>query len=182
MKKSIKVILAGVTFFVVSLVGGILCNAHIFYFLVLTGLSVALMGTFSYFYHDYNNESVRNRWIARLLFAAFVGVVFVLMVVVPSCQLSQLSASEQARREATRCSIEAIRIGITVFDTGQKRLPTSLEELTIETTNSDAIMSRSMLLDSWGHPFRYTKLSRSTFEIRSAGPDGRFGTRDDLTN
>lgn len=33
--------------------------------------------------------------------------------------------------------------------------------------------------DSWGNPYQYT-VSRETYELRSAGPDGLMGTEDDL--
>lgn len=34
--------------------------------------------------------------------------------------------------------------------------------------------------DPWGHEYEYT-LSGTDFEIRSAGPDGKSGTEDDIT-
>lgn len=179
MKESIKVILSGLTILVVSLVGGILSNARYSLVFCLIGLSVALIGTFAYFYHDYQNESTRHKWLALFLFYSFVGAVFVLMVGAPAFQLS---AADRANREATRCSIEAVRAGITVFDTCRKRLPTSLEELTIDTTNSAPLLNKANLNDAWGHPVRYTILRGSNFVIRSAGVDGKFGTADDLTN
>ena len=49
MKKSIKVILSGLTLSLASLVGGILSHANFCYALILIGLSVALIGTFVYF-------------------------------------------------------------------------------------------------------------------------------------
>ena len=36
------------------------------------------------------------------------------------------------------------------------------------------------LLDDWGHPFFFHALSGTVMEIRSAGPDGRVFTPDDL--
>ena len=35
--------------------------------------------------------------------------------------------------------------------------------------------------DPWGHEYEYT-LSGTDFEIRSAGPDGKSGTEDDITS
>lgn len=35
-------------------------------------------------------------------------------------------------------------------------------------------------LDGWGRTLRYVKLSESTFQLRSAGPDGVFETEDDI--
>lgn len=42
-----------------------------------------------------------------------------------------------------------------------------------------AINARGELCDRWGTPFRFHVLSRMQMEIRSAGPDRRFGTEDD---
>lgn len=36
------------------------------------------------------------------------------------------------------------------------------------------------LLDDWGHPYFFHALSGTVMEIRSAGPDGRVFTPDDL--
>ncbi|HVU34290.1 MAG TPA: hypothetical protein VHE61_12705 [Opitutaceae bacterium] len=42
-----------------------------------------------------------------------------------------------------------------------------------------AINSRGELCDRWGTPFRFHQLSGTEMEIRSAGPDRKFGTKDD---
>lgn len=43
-----------------------------------------------------------------------------------------------------------------------------------------AINARGELCDRWGTPFRFHQLSGTQMEIRSAGPDGKFGTPDDV--
>jgi hypothetical protein len=40
--------------------------------------------------------------------------------------------------------------------------------------------SAGRLLDRWGRPYFLHPLSREILEIRSAGPDGKFGTADDV--
>jgi hypothetical protein len=42
-----------------------------------------------------------------------------------------------------------------------------------------AINARGELCDRWGTPFRFHQLSGREMEIRSAGPDRKFGTADD---
>ena len=42
-----------------------------------------------------------------------------------------------------------------------------------------AINTRGELCDRWGTPFRFHQLSGRQMEIRSAGPDRKFGTADD---
>lgn len=43
-----------------------------------------------------------------------------------------------------------------------------------------AINARGELCDRWGTPFRFHQLSGTQMEIRSAGPDRRFGMGDDV--
>jgi len=45
--------------------------------------------------------------------------------------------------------------------------------------NHPAINARGELCDRWGTPFRFHALSRQQMELRSAGPDRKFGTPDD---
>lgn len=45
--------------------------------------------------------------------------------------------------------------------------------------NHPAINARGELCDRWGTPFRFHALSRQQMELRSAGPDRKFGTSDD---
>jgi hypothetical protein len=67
----------------------------------------------------------------------------------------------------------------------------TLERIIVEKTASDgqapadlnelrrfqpALTSR----DAWGRLIRYEKLSDSSFRLTSAGPDGEFGTADDI--
>ena len=42
-----------------------------------------------------------------------------------------------------------------------------------------AINARGELCDRWGTPFRFHQISGTVMEIRSAGPDRKFGTTDD---
>lgn len=42
-----------------------------------------------------------------------------------------------------------------------------------------AINARGELADRWGTPFRFHQVSGQEMEIRSAGPDRKFGTDDD---
>ncbi len=42
-----------------------------------------------------------------------------------------------------------------------------------------ALNAKGELCDRWGTPFRFHQISGTTMEIRSAGPDRKFGTPDD---
>jgi hypothetical protein len=43
-----------------------------------------------------------------------------------------------------------------------------------------AINDRGQLVDRWGTPFRFHQLSGTEMELRSAGPDKKFATADDV--
>ncbi len=43
----------------------------------------------------------------------------------------------------------------------------------------DLLPNSAFLTDSWMHPYRYIVHGRWHFDLRSSGPDGRFGTTDD---
>jgi hypothetical protein len=63
---------------------------------------------------------------------------------------------------------------ITAALTGDNRL-----HLVLIPKSHPAINSRGELCDRWGTPFRFHQLSGERMEIRSAGPDRKFGTADD---
>jgi hypothetical protein len=53
-------------------------------------------------------------------------------------------------------------------------------QLALLPPNHPAIDARGRLVDRWAQPFFFHLLSRNALEIRSAGPDQRFYTADDL--
>jgi hypothetical protein len=95
---------------------------------------------------------------------------------------------------------EKPRVSLTMVDTEEDILPDPVDRtnnrlymlrasalLTMRRTGSlprtlDEMVEESRMpigTDSWGTPFRYTP-GTTDFELRSAGPDRVFGTRDDL--
>ena len=82
----------------------------------------------------------------------------------------------------TRTKIGDLEQAVQIFAMAHGgKLPDSLEELTVGKDDDDGIVKEGALVDAWGTPFNYTKQGRK-FTITSAGPDGEFGTGDDLTN
>lgn len=68
------------------------------------------------------------------------------------------------------------------------KAPATLEEAAdapLEGKNGEKVnirfQSGQKTADMWGHEFRYAPAADRTFEIRSAGPDGKFDTPDDLS-
>lgn len=55
----------------------------------------------------------------------------------------------------------------------------NINDLTELTTAEVPLLTAKDLQDAWGHDFEFKRLG-AEFELRSAGPDGRMGTVDDI--
>lgn len=63
-----------------------------------------------------------------------------------------------------------------------------LNDLAVRPTNAPTSWHKYLdhfPLDPWGHPFLYVfpgQHNTNSFDLSSAGPDGKFGTSDDIVN
>ncbi|HRR33646.1 MAG TPA: type II secretion system protein GspG [Kiritimatiellia bacterium] len=111
-----------------------------------------------------------------LLVVCILGILAA--VVIPNV----IGHDEEARRQATRTSIQAIEQAVQIFAMRHNgKLPDSLDELTVGSDDAPGLLKEGALNDSWGTPFQYTKTGKK-FKIVSGGPDGEIGTEDDITN
>lgn len=103
--------------------------------------------------------------------------------------------SQDARITAARQMIVGtFSVALDMFEQDTGRYPTSEEGLQALITNPNIlgwknqyIASSIVPLDPWHNEFQYnypSELSESSsmYDIVSAGPDGSFGTKDDITN
>lgn len=108
-----------------------------------------------------------------------VGIIGLLMAVfIPNVT----GRMEEARITAARALID--RVGNALVSYNMKhggKYPDSLDVLTEETEDEDALLAGG-LEDPWGNTLQYEKRGKKRPKITSAGPDGEFGTEDDLTN
>jgi hypothetical protein len=80
----------------------------------------------------------------------------------------------RTRMELTKVNMGQLEKAIEYYVAAEGSAPADLKELfTSRLVGGDAS-------DAWGRPIRYEKLSDSDFRLTSAGPDGRFGTKDDI--
>ena len=91
-----------------------------------------------------------------------------------------LAAIEESRHEQTTDQLDQITNGINKYRQAEGEVPRveSFEEL-VDTLNPE-FLPVVVRIDAWWNPMRYKATTDSEFELRSAGPDGRFGTEDDL--
>ena len=103
--------------------------------------------------------------------------------------------SQEARVTAARQTIAgSFRVALALFEQDIGRYPRTEEGLDVLIQNPQErnwkgpyLESALIPVDPWGNPYRYTypsdlMNSEYLYDIISAGPDGAFGTRDDVTN
>ena len=128
-----------------------------------------------------NEQQTKKRTHAPVLILVGFGIAFALMAL-SMVVTSFSSMGKQARVSATRASIQSIETAIETYKSMTGNYPKSVDELFIPIGNNRPLFIRKeVLCDSWGTPFQII-FDDDTYEIRSAGPDRKIGTKDDLTN
>jgi len=82
----------------------------------------------------------------------------------------------ETRIKLTRANLDALSKEVLAFATGDQGLPEDLKQLQRARPGGLGMGA----LDAWGRAIRYERLSDTSFRLRSAGPDGRFDTADDI--
>lgn len=99
--------------------------------------------------------------------------------------------SSEERRVAAMWQIEAFHTGVAQFFTDLGRVPTFAEQLDcLVTAPAGAVNWRGpyfqeIPLDPWARRYLYRPLPErgtNVYQITSSGPDGLFGTTDDITS
>lgn len=80
----------------------------------------------------------------------------------------------QTKINLTRVNLESLSREVLSYAAEGDGLPDTLDALRRFHPTAGA------LPDVWGRKIRYERLSDSSFRLRSAGPDGAFGTADDI--
>ncbi|MBP7705982.1 MAG: hypothetical protein KA243_01920 [Candidatus Aminicenantes bacterium] len=80
----------------------------------------------------------------------------------------------ESKVKLTAANLEALSREVLTFASEGEGLPESLKALRRFHPTAGS------LPDAWGRAIRYEKLSDDAFRLTSAGPDGEFGTADDI--
>lgn len=89
---------------------------------------------------------------------------------------------DEARIASARVQIKNVEEALLSYSMKHGgKYPDSLEALTEETEDEDALLQGG-IEDPWGTPIQFEKRGRKRPKITSAGPDGEFGTEDDIVN
>ena len=87
---------------------------------------------------------------------------------------TQVERFGRTKVDLTKVNIGQLEKAVEFYITTEGSPPADLKEL-----YSSRFVTGDVS-DAWGRPLRYEKLSDSGFRLTSAGPDGTFGTKDDI--
>jgi general secretion pathway protein G len=89
----------------------------------------------------------------------------------------------QSQVAAARAGVGAISTAIDLYETDNGKLPESLQNLITKGSepnwNGPYIRKAEGLKDPWGLEYQYSKQG-NLYTVASAGPDGSFGSADDV--
>jgi hypothetical protein len=80
----------------------------------------------------------------------------------------------ESKVDLTGTQLESLSRAVLSFAAEGQGLPGSLDAL------RRAHPAAASITDAWGRKIRYERLSDDAFRLTSAGPDGAFGTSDDI--
>jgi general secretion pathway protein G len=114
--------------------------------------------------------------IELLMVVAILGILATIVIVKVTGQ------SENARVQTTRTQASTLKLAISQFEMEVGRLPKDLEELVYQGDDNwpgPFLDSETVPKDGWGFDFKMEKKGK-LIRVTSPGPDGQFGTEDDL--
>jgi general secretion pathway protein G len=121
--------------------------------------------------------------IELLLVLVILGVLAA--IVVPK----MTGRTQEAKVTATKTQISNLKAALDLFEHDNDRFPSSDEGIAALVSNPSNMPNwhkylEQMPLDSWGNQFQYRQPGSNgkDYDIVSAGPDGREGTADDISN
>lgn len=108
-----------------------------------------------------------------------VGIIGLLAAVLIPNVTSKMN---EARIASARVQIKNVEEALVAYSMKHGgKYPDSLDKLTEETEDEDALLQGGVE-DPWGTSLQFEKRGKKRPKIISAGPDGDFGTEDDITN
>ena len=88
---------------------------------------------------------------------------------------------ESARVNTAKDAVQALRNGVMNYNMAYNKYPSTLDDLFKEDGDKGAIMDSGETVDPWGTEYKYERKGANVV-ITSAGPDGEFGTEDDISS
>ena len=113
-------------------------------------------------------------------------LVLAILVVIGGIALPNfLGAGQEAKVNATKVQLDALKQSINLYQVRMNKLPESLEALRDGPSDAAgkakwvAPIITEIPTDAWENPLTYS-VNGNTYELRSAGMDGQVNTEDDI--
>ncbi|MDB6066300.1 MAG: xcpT 11 [Pedosphaera sp.] len=141
------------------------------------------------FKQTYGNQIERRRRQAFTLVELLL--VLTILAILAAIVLPRMAGSgERARIGAAKTQISAFATALDMFEVDSGHYPrgkSGLNDLMVQPRDAQNWKQYmdSIPVDPWGQPYVYEcpgKHKPSSYDLSSAGPDGRIGTDDDITN
>ncbi len=134
-------------------------------------------------------QGVREENAAKVALRAGFTLVELLVVVAILGVLGTIAiqnVTEHIRKAnitAAETSCRSIKEAVATYYMSKKKLPTSLTQLIEGTDENPPILEggEGVLIDPWDNEYKY-EVRGKRYTILSAGPDGDFGTEDDISS
>jgi hypothetical protein len=134
-------------------------------------------------------DYLRHRWIGYVLVTLLVPAAVILFF------NALVNDNMETKITRTTTLVEALNTACQAYISDNGELPKDLDNRSLYDAvsgnaggkyymvfNARDVNSDREMVDSWGTPLRVTRVSATAAKIESAGPDGRFGTADDIAN
>jgi len=92
-----------------------------------------------------------------------------------------LQGLETAKAEETRRILDEVASGLEAYARKNSGLPGFKDFVSLSDALHPGFLPRVIRLDAWQRPLGAERVNPNTIRLRSAGPDGKFGTPDDIT-
>lgn len=116
-----------------------------------------------------------------LLRSLFIGLA-IFIIAVAGFMLYWWNQNNIQRRDNTKVSIKEIEKALKIYVRRHNgKLPATLHEMVHSEDRMGDCFGDGVWRDSWGTPIDYQR-DGTTFKLRSAGPDRKLNTADDITN
>ena len=115
-----------------------------------------------------------------IIISGLLALAAAAVVLIVGCFLHIDGINDENRRVATLKSIEIIEQACHIYKEVTGEYPKSIEDLITPIGNfKKGVLKKGAVNDGWGTPIQFTR-NEDSIEIRSAGPDKKMGTPDDL--
>ena len=110
-----------------------------------------------------------------LVAVAIIGILGTVAIV------NVMSNLESAKATAAQESVNNIKNAVLTYNLKYKKYPSDIRDLIKEDSDGNAAMDggEGALEDPWGSEYKYERKGNKIL-VYSAGPDGEFGTDDDI--